>query len=100
MNRVMDGVHIDLSNIDIVFHDGLMEKLTSMCGEVRNEVYAELSEWSGTARQGCNQWHKGHFEEGVTVYPRVQDWSPCCRTSSLKSWAVGQSLPSASLEII
>lgn len=24
----MDGVHIDLSNIDIVFHDGLMEKLT------------------------------------------------------------------------
>lgn len=74
--KAMDGVYFDLSKaFDIVFYDIVMEKVTSMSGEVSNEVYPELSEWSGTGPQGCNQWHKGDSKEAVSVYPWVQYWT-------------------------
>lgn len=41
----MDGNCLDLSKaFDIVFYDIVVEKVTSMCGGVSNEVYPELSE--------------------------------------------------------
>lgn len=75
--RAMYGVPIDLSKaFDTVFHDIIMEKLTSMCGEVSSEVYPELSKWSGTAWQGRNQWHKGHLEEAEQCTPRFRTGGP------------------------
>lgn len=70
-HRAMDRVYLDPSKaFDIVFYDIVMEKVTSICGEVTSEVYPELSEWSSTGPQGGNQWRKGRLEEGVNSVPQ------------------------------
>ena len=98
--RAVDVVYLDFSEaFDTVCHKILTDKLMK-CG-----LDEQTARWDGNWLNGRAQRVViiGQSPVGgqqLVVYPRGQCWVQSCLSFSLMVWVMGQSVPSASLQMI
>jgi len=93
----VDVASLDFSTArDTISRKMLVDKL--LCtGWMSSKVDCTLADWPGPG--GGDQWNSLVRGQEQAAYPRGQHQVPSCLTSSLTVWMMGQSVPSARLQM-